>query len=154
MQALWKQTNRLKLYQAAIIVIAKFAPRLADGAKPLAAPLFEHPEHVIDPSAYPDNAWVASLLAVGQRLVALALPRDRAAESVLLEPSFGRIAPVSINVAVRVPSIEHFVEVLAIMHADCVSLDLADRSCIVLLVAEVALAVLLRLGGVDDLTAA
>ncbi len=115
-----------------------------------------------DPGSRLGDALVTPLLAVGQRLVALTLALDLVAKAVLLQPRFtilGRIAPVGIDVAAGVVGIQDLVEVLAVVRAGLVSLDLADELVLFVhvdreLVAEVALAVLLRPGGVDDLTAA
>ena len=59
----------------------KVRPRLANGAKQLAAHLLDGPEHMLDPRPCPGDARVAPLLALGQRLVAVALPLDLVAEA-------------------------------------------------------------------------
>src|SRR5574343_1591246 len=66
----------------------KVRPRLADGAKQLATHLLDSPEHVLDPRARLGDALVAPLLAVGQRLVAMALALDLVAKAVFLQPGF------------------------------------------------------------------
>ena len=139
----------------------KVRARPADGAQQLAAHLVDGPEHMLDPRPRPGDALVASLLAVGQRLVAMALALDLVAEAVFLQPGFPlrrRIAPVGIDVPARVGRIEDVVEVLAVVRARRVGLDLADDLVLRVdvdgeLVAEVALAVFLGPGGVEVLLA-
>ena len=139
----------------------KVRPCLADGAQQLAAHLVDGPEHMLDPRPRPGDALVAPLLAVGQRLVPVALALDLVPETVFLQPGFAlgrRIAPVGIDVPARVGGVEHVVEVLAVVRARRVGLDLADDLvfCVDVdgeLVAEVALAVLLGPGGVEVLLA-
>jgi len=106
------------------------------------------------------NTLVATLLALGQRLVTLALPLDLVAKALLLQPDFtfpGRVAPVGIDVPTRVARIEDIVKMLAVVRAGRVGLDPADDLVLLgidrQLVAEVALAVLLRPGGIDILLA-
>src|SRR5574340_912982 len=139
----------------------KARPRLTDGAQQLAAHLLDGAEHVLDPGARLGDTLVTPLLALGQRLVALALPLDPVAEAVLLQPGLtplGRVAPVGIDVPTRVARIEDVVEVLAVVRARRVGLDPADDLVLLVdvdreLVAEVALPVLLRPGRVDVLLA-
>ncbi len=116
---------------------------------------------MLNPGARPGDALVAPLLALGQRLVPMALPLDLVAEAVFLQPGFTlrrRIAPVGIHIPARVGRVEDVVEVLAVVGAGRVGLDLADDLVLLVdvdgeLVAEVALAVLLGPGGVDVLLA-
>ena len=101
------------------------------------------------------DAFVAPLLAFGQRLVALALPLDLVSEAVLSQPggtSLRRVALVGIDSAARVARVEDVVKVLAVVRAGGVGLDLADDLVLLVdvdreLVAELALVVLLGLGG-------
>ena len=139
----------------------KARPRLTDGAQQFATHLLDGAEHVLDPRTRLGNTLVATLLALGQRLVTLALPLDLVAKALLLQPDFtfpGRVAPVSIDVPTRVACIEDIVKMLAVVRAGRVGLDLADDLVLLVdidrqLVAEVALATLLRPGGVDVLLA-
>src|SRR5690606_3075558 len=127
-------------------------PRLADGAQQLATHLLEGAEHVLDPGARFGDALVTPLLALGQRLVALAFPLDLIPEALLFEPGFtrlGRVAPVGIDIPARVGGIEDVVEVLAVVRTCRVGLDSANDLVFLVdvdreLVAEVTLAVLLR----------
>src|SRR5690606_1528027 len=136
-------------------------PRLADGAQQLATHLLEGAEHVLDPGARFGDALVTPLLALGQRLVALAFPLDLIPEALLFEPGFtrlGRVAPVGIDIPARVGGIEDVVEVLAVVRTCRVGLDSANDLVFLVdvdreLVAEVTLAVLLRPGRVDVLLA-
>ena len=140
----------------------KACPRLTDGAQQLATHLLDGAEHVLDPRTRPGNTLVTPLLAFGQRLVTLALPLDLVAEALLFEPGFTplrRVAPVGIDVPTRVARIEDIVKVLAVVRTRRVSLDSANDLVLLVdvdreLVAKVALAVLLRPGGVDDLATA
>src|SRR5574343_1022024 len=136
-------------------------PRLADGAQQLATHLLEGAEHVLDPGARFGDALVTPLLALGQRLVAFALPLDLIPEAVLLQPGFtplGRVAPVGIDVPTRVARIEDVVKVLAVVRTRRVGLDSANDLVFLVdvdreRVAEVARAVLLRPGRVEVLLA-
>ena len=105
-------------------------PRLPDGTQQLAAHLLDGCKHVLDPRPCLGDALVAPLLALRQGLVPVALPLDLVPEAVLLQPGFTfrrRIAPVGIDVAARVGGVEDLVEVLAVMRAGRVGLDLADE---------------------------
>lgn len=134
----------------------KICLRLADGAQQFAAHLFERSEHMLDPCTRLGDAFVAPLLAFGQRLVALALRLDLVSEAVIFQPgvtSLRRVALVGIDSAARVARVEDVVKVLAVVRAG--GLDLADDLVLLVdvdreLVAEVALVVLLgpRGGGV------
>ena len=112
---------------------------------------------MLDPGSCFGDALVTPLLAVGQRLVAQALALDLVTEAVLLQPHFttlGWIAPVGIDVPARVVGIQNAIEVLTVVRAGGVGLDLADELVLLVdvdrqLIAEVALAVLLRPGCVD-----
>ena len=140
----------------------KVRPRLTDGAQQLATHLLDGGKYMLDPRTRFGNTLVTSLLALGQRLVTLALSLDLIAEALLFEPGFTplrRVAPVGIDIPTRVARIEDVVEVLAVVCTRRVSLDSANDLVFLVdvdreLVAEVALAVLFRPGGVDDLTAA
>ena len=93
----------------------KVRPRLADGAQQLAAHLVDGPEHMLDPRPRPGDALVAPLLALGQRLVAMALALDLVAEAVFLQPGFAlrrRVAPVGIDVPAGVGGVEDVVEAI------------------------------------------
>ena len=135
----------------------KVRPRLADCAQQLATHLLDGSEHMLDSCARLGDACVAPLLAVRQGFVALALPLNLVTEAVFLQPGFAlgrRVAPVGIHIPARVRGVEHVVEVLAVMRARRVGLDLADDFVFLVdvdgqLVAEVALAVLLGPGGVE-----
>jgi hypothetical protein len=137
----------------------KARPRLADGAQQLATHLLEDAEHVLNPGARFGDALVTPLLALGQRLVTLALPLDLIPEALLFEPGFtrlGRVAPVGIDVPTRVACIEDAAKVLAVVRTRRVGLDPANDLVFLVgvdreLVAEVALAVLLGPDGVDVL---
>ena len=139
----------------------KVRPRLADGTQQLATHLLDGGKYMLDPGARFGDALVTSLLALGQRLVTLTLPLDLIAEALLFEPGFTplrRVAPVGIDVPTRVARIEDVVEVLAVVRTRRVSLDSANDLVFLVdvdreLVAEVALAVLFRPGGVDVLLA-
>ena len=140
----------------------KVRPRLADGTQQLAAHLLDGGKDMLDPGARFGDALITPLLALGQRLVAFALPLDLIAEALLFEPGFtplGRVAPVGIDVPTRVARIEDVVEVLAVVRTRRVGLDPADDLVFLVdvdrkLVAEVALAVLLGPGRIDVLLAA
>ena len=139
----------------------KVRPRLADGTQQLATHLLDGGKYMLDPGARFGDALVTSLLALGQRLVTLTLSLDLIAEALLFEPGFTplrRVAPVGIDVPTRVVRIEDVVEVLAVVRTCRVSLDSANDLVFLVdvdreLVAEVALAVLFRPGGVDVLLA-
>ena len=134
---------------------------MADGAQQLPAHLLDGPEHVLDPCASPGDAFVALLLALGQRLVAFALSLDLVAVLVRLQPVFalfGRIAPVGIHVTARVARVEHVVEMLTVVRAGRIGLDPADDLVLLVdvdrqLVTEVTLAVLLDPGSAHALVA-
>jgi len=107
----------------------KVGPRLTDGAQQLAAHLLDGAEHVLDPRARLGDAFVASLLALGQRLVALALALDLVPKAVLLQPGFAllrRVAPIGIDITARVARVEDVVKVLAVVRGGGVGLDPAD----------------------------
>ena len=134
-------------------------PRLADGSDQLAAHLRDGRERVFHPRSRPRDARVPPLLAFGQRLVALSLALDLIPKAVRLQPGrplLGRIAAIGIDVAARVARVEDVVEVLAVVRAGRVGLERADEFVLLVdvdrqLVAEVALAVFLRPGGVGVL---
>ena len=78
----------------------KVRPRPTDGTQQLAAHLFDGGKDMLDPGARFGDALVTPLLALGQRLVAFALPLDLVTKAVLLQPGFtrlGRVAPVGIQ---------------------------------------------------------
>ena len=116
---------------------------------------------MLDPGARFGDALVTSLLALGQRLVTLALSLDLIAKTLLFEPGFTplrRVAPVGIDIPTRVARIKDVVKVLAVVRTRRVSLDSANDLVLLVdvdreLVAKVALAVLFRPGGVDVLLA-
>jgi len=131
----------------------KVRPRLADGTQQLTAHLLDGGKDMLDPGARFGGALVTPLLALGQRLVAFALPLDLIPEALLFEPGFTRlrrVAPVGIDVPTRVARIEDVVKVLAIVRAGRVGLDPANDLVFLVdvdraLVPEVALAVRLAL---------
>ena len=139
----------------------KVRPRLADGAQQLATHLLDGSEHMLDPRARLGDAGVAPLLAFRQGFVALPLALNLVTKAVFLQPGFAlgrRIAPVGIDVPTRVLGVKHVVEVLAVVGARRVGLDLADDLVLLVdvdgeLVAEGALAVFLGPGGVEVLLA-
>ena len=116
---------------------------------------------MLDPRARLGDAGVAPLLAFRQGLVALPLALNLVTEAVFLQPDFAlgrRIAPVGIHIPACVGGVEHVVEVLAVVRARRVGLDLADELVFLVdvdreLVAEVALAVFLGPGRVEVLLA-
>jgi len=60
---------------------------------------------MLDPGTCLGDAFVTPLLALGQRLVARALPLDPVTEAVCLQPClmlFGGIAPVAMDIPARV----------------------------------------------------
>ena len=131
---------------------------LANGADQLDTHLCDGRKWVPDSGARPGDAPVAPLLAVGQGLVARALPPNLVAKAILFQPGFtplGRIAPVGIDIPARIDRVEDLVEVLAVVHAGRVGHDLADELVPPVdvdreLVAEVALPVLLGPGRVNS----
>ena len=71
---------------------------------------------MLDPSARFGDAPVTPLLALGQRLVALALSLDLIPEALLFEPGLkrlGQAAPVGIDIPARVGCVEDAVKVLS-----------------------------------------
>jgi hypothetical protein len=132
-----------------------------DGAKQLAAHLVDGSEHMLDPRPRPGDAHVAPLQAVGQRLIPMTLPLDLVPKAVFLQPGLAlrrRIAPVGIDVPAGVDGVEDVLEVLAVVCACSVGLDLADDLVFRVdvdgeLVAEVTLAVLRGPGGIKVLLA-
>jgi len=161
-------TSLLEINQLLQVVVGghhrhrKVCPRLTDGAQQLAAHLLDGAEHMLNPRTRLGDALIAPLLARGQRLVTLALSLDLVAKPVLLEPGFarlGRVAAISIDVPTRVAPIEDLLKVLAVVRGRRASLDPANELVLLVdvdreLVAEVALAVLLRPGRIDVLLAA
>lgn len=137
----------------------KVCPRLTDGAHQLAAHLRHRAEHVLDPGTYLGDALVTSLLALGQRFVALALTLDLIAKALFLQPGFaplGRIAPVSIDIAACIERIKDRLKMLAVMRTGRVRLDRADELVLFVhvdrqLVTKVAFAVLLGPGRIQIL---
>ncbi len=132
-----------------------------DSAQQLAAHLLDSAEHVLDPCERLGNTLVASLLALGQQLVALALPLNLVSETVLLEPGFTllrRIASIDIDITTRVARVKDVVKVLAVVRGGDIGLNPADDLVLLVdtdrqLVAEATLAVLLRPGRVGVLLA-
>ena len=104
----------------------KVGPRLTDSAQQLAAHLLDSAEHVLDPCARLGNTFVASLLALGQQLVALALPLNLVSETVLLEPGFTllrRVASIGIDITTRVARVKDVVKVLAVVRGGGIGLN-------------------------------
>jgi len=137
----------------------KVRSRLADRADQLPAHLFDGRKHMLDPGTRLGDSGVAPLLTLGQRLVALALPLDLVPITLVFQPVFarlGRVAPIRIDVQNRVEPVEHLVEVLAVVGAGRIGLDLADDLVLRVdvdgeFVAEVGLAVFLGPGRVNVL---
>ena len=130
---------------------------MANGANELAAHVAHLGKGVLHPGPGLGNALVASLLAFAQRparlgfaLDVLAMPQDLEHLTALC----AGVAPVGIDVAAGVVLVQHFIKVRAVVLAGRAGGDLADElvpgvHADAQLVAVVALAVLLCVGGIQ-----
>ena len=136
--------------------------RLPYGADELASQVPDPGEHVLDLGPLSGDAFVSPLLAFTQRLVFARPALYAIAPAQYLEhflPALGRVGLVGVDIPPSVVFVQHFFKVVAVVLAGCAGGDLADEAVLEVhahteLVAEVALAVLAGVRGIQILLSA